>query len=574
MIEISGEAAGDRALREHLLFLHQATARIGASAGLNEAVRGLGSALVPSLADYAVIHLLDRIFSTGYQVGLDHRAAGPGTCLVRCAAVIPPAEPGERTGATADGEVQVLGRSSPGVQAMASGQPFVVQRAGPDLIRETTGRPRGGDRQPGAGGGPLLAVPLLAGGRALGCVTLLREPGGRPFGEVDVLTTSVLGAQASQRIDSACRYRSEAATAAALQQSMLPAKPPRLPGVEIAHRYLPSSKDTQVGGDWFDAIALPGSRVALVVGDVMGHGIRPAAIMGRLRTSVQTLAALDLPPEQVLRHLDDIAQRLDDDHLATCIYAVYDPVARSCLVASAGHIPPVLVHHGGQAELLTSLPAGAPIGVGGVPFEPMEVQTADGDLLVLCTDGLVEMRGQDIGAGLAALCENVATPGVAPDELCEILLRALHTQDREDDVALLIARLHGIPSSDVAQWLVHPRPTAPRAVRQIVRRTLRDWGLSSCSEVAELLASELVANAVRYASRPVELRLMRTDVLLCEVKDDDHRLPVLRFASDGDELGRGLNLVASLARHWGANRTSDGKVVWFDLPLPASHRQA
>ncbi len=304
----------------------------------------------------------------------------------------------------------------------------------------------------------------------------------------------------------------------------------------------------------------------------MGHGIGPAAIMGRLRTSVQTLAALDLPPEQVLRHLDDIARRLDDDHLATCVYAVYDPVARSCVVASAGHIPPVLVHHGAQAELLTSLPAGAPIGVGGVPFEPMEVQTSDGDLLVLCTDGLVEMRGRDIGSGLAALCENAAAPGVTPDELCEILMRTLDTQDREDDVALLIARLHGIPCSNVAQWLLEPQPTTPGLVRRMVRRTLDDWGISSCTDMAELLGSELATNAVRYASRPIELRLMRTDVLLCEIKDDDHHLPVLRSASETDEFGRGLKLVSSLARRWGANRTSDGKVVWFDLALPHGER--
>ncbi len=514
---------------------------------------------MPLLADAAEVHLLDRLFDPEQQAaGLEPRAAGPETFVVRRAAVIGAAGPfrdgGGRTeaAAAAEGEVQVLGPSSPGRQAMTSGRPVVAELPAPGA----------------GGGGSVLAVPLLAGGRSLGCVTLLREQPRPPFGDVDLLTVSVLAAQAGQGIDSACRYRDEAATATALQQSMLPARPPRLAGVEIAHRYLPSTKDTQVGGDWFDAIPLPGSRVALVVGDVMGHGIRSAAVMGRLRTSVQTLAALDLPPEQVLRHLDDIAQRLADDQLATCVYAVYDPVARSCLIASAGHIPPVLVHRDGQAELLDSLPAGAPIGVGGVPFEPMEVPAADGDLLVLCTDGLVEMRGQDIGSGLAALCENAAVPGATPDELCEILLRKLHTQDREDDVALLIARLHGIPSSDIARWLLHPRPSAARVARHMVRRTLHDWGLSDCADEAELLASELAANAVRYASRPIELRLMRTDVLLCEVKDDDHHLPVLRPGAVADELGRGLNLVAMLAKRWGANRTSDGKVVWFELALP------
>jgi hypothetical protein len=357
-------------------------------------------------------------------------------------------------------------------------------------------------------------------------------------------------------------------TADALRRSMLPTAPPMLAGIDVAHRYLSGSKSAEVGGDWFDAIPLPGSRVALVVGDVMGRCSRSAAIMGHLRVAVQTLAALDLPPEQVLRHLDDLAQRLDEDHLATCIYAVYDPVARTCVIANAGHIPPVLVHADGQAELLGYLPAGAPIGVGGVAFEPVEVKAADGDLLVLCTDGLVEMRGADIGSGLAALCENLATPGLTPDSMCELLLPALRARDSEDDVALLIARLRGIPSANVAEWLLHPSAATARTARRLVRRTLAGWGLSACGDVAELLASELVTNAVRYASRPIGLRLMRTDALLCEVSDDDHHLPVLRHVTETDEAGRGLNLVSRLARRWGANRTADGKVVWFEQALP------
>ncbi len=420
-----------------------------------------------------------------------------------------------------------------------------------------------------------MAVPLKATGRVLGCAILLRIPGQPSFAENDVIMASQLAAQTSQAVSIACRYRDEAATAGALQHSMLPSRPPRLAGVDIAHRYLPGNKAAQVGGDWFDAIPLSGSRVALVVGDVMGHGIRSAAIMGHLRTSVQTLAALDLPPEQVLRQLDDLARRLDDDHLATCIYAVYDPVARSCVIANAGHIPPVLVRAGGKAELLSCLPAGAPIGVGGVAFEPIEVKAADGDLFVLCTDGLVEARGHDLGSGLAAFCDNLtavcgdlAGPDLTPDELCEILMRTQHTRDREDDVALLIARLRGIPSADVAHWLLDPRLTVPQQVRRLVRQSLAGWGLSACTDVAELLASELATNAIRYASRPIGLRLMRTDVLMCEISDDDHHLPALQHVTESDETGRGLNLVSRLASRWGANRTSQGKVVWFELPLP------
>jgi anti-sigma regulatory factor (Ser/Thr protein kinase) len=298
-------------------------------------------------------------------------------------------------------------------------------------------------------------------------------------------------------------------------------------------------------------------------------------VMGHLRTAVQTLAALDLPPEQVLRHLDDVAQRLGDEHLATCIYAVYDPVARRCTIANAGHIPPVLVHRDGSSRLLR-IPSGAPIGVGGVAFETAEIHTEEGDLLVLCTDGLVEVRGQDIGLGLAALCKGVADADQPLEEVCETLLRNLNTEDREDDVALLIARLNGIPSSNVAQWYLEPAASTARQVRRLVRETLAQWDLSEHSDLVELLATELVSNAIRYASRPLEFRLLKTTSLLCEVNDDDHHLPVLRHAGLADEHGRGMHLVSRLSSRWGASRTNSGKVVWFELALddhdsPADH---
>jgi hypothetical protein len=400
----------------------------------------------------------------------------------------------------------------------------------------------------------------------LGFVAFLRTAQRPAFDDTDLLTACLMADQAGLSVRKAQLYQREAHMADALQRSMLPTDPPKLPGVEVAYRYLPANPDAQVGGDWFEAIPLPGSRVAFVVGDVMGHGIRSAAAMGQLRTAVRTLAALDPPPDQVLRHLDDLAQQLGEHQLATVIYCVYDPVRRRCTIANAGHIPPVLVHPGGKVEVLP-VPTGAPVGLGGVAFEPIEVAAPDGGLLTLCTDGLVESRHEDITDGLARLSRALRRPAPSLDALCERLTRSQRVDHREDDVALLVARFIGIPSNNVAQWILQPHPQTPARVRRLVQSTLSGGGLEDHSAVTELLATELVTNAIRYASRPIALRLMRTDVLLCEVTDDDHHLPVLRQPTDTDENGRGLHLVSRLARRWGSSRTTTGKAVWFEQAI-------
>jgi serine phosphatase RsbU (regulator of sigma subunit) len=553
-------------LRDQMLFLNQATARIGVSLDIESVAREFAAALVPRLADFASVHVLDVLLAGDVpdpQIpAADHAFGAP----LRRIAVASSTDDPAQLGATPEGEAQIMQATGPCQQAMASGEPVLITRVDWDLAQRLATTHPTGDIAPLLVGRAMLAVPLRVRGRILGCAALIGHPD-RPFDEIALLTVRQLAAQASLGVDNSRMYHGLAATAEALGRSMLPASPPTLAGVEIAHRYLPGDPAVGVGGDWYDAIPLPGSRVALVVGDVMGHGIRSASVMGHLRTAVQTLAALDLPPEQVLRHLDDLAQRLGDDHLATCIYAVYDPVARRCTIANAGHIPPVLVKRDGRSRLL-KIPSGAPIGVGGVAFETAEIQTEEGDVLVLCTDGLVEVRGQDIGTGLAALCQNAAGADQPLEEVCESLLRDLSTGgDRQDDVALLIARLSGIPSGDIAQWYLQPAPTTARQVRRLIRETLAEWNLSEHSDLVELLATELVSNAIRYASRPLEFRLLRTDSLLCEVNDDDHHLPVLRHADVADEHGRGMHLVSRLSSRWGASRTNSGKVVWFELAL-------
>ncbi|WP_106402447.1 ATP-binding SpoIIE family protein phosphatase [Actinocorallia populi] len=494
-------------LRDRLSYLGEAATRIGTRLDPGASARALASALVPQLADTVTVYLLEGLFT------------------------------GERLDGS-DGLRRVTGPRQPEELA------HEVMRLDAPLQD-----------------GRLLAVPMKVRGRTLGAVLLERERG--PHDEIDVMMAEQLAGQAALAADNAHRYRVEAAAADTLQRSMLPSVLPRFTGIELTHRYLPASDHARVGGDWFDAIALPGSRVALVVGDVMGHGMRSAAIMGQLRTSVHTLAALDLPPGQLLRQLDGLAQELGENHLATCLYAVYDPVARRVTFANAGHIPPVLVRRDGSAELL-QVPPGVPIGVGGVAFEPIEFSVRDGDRLVLCTDGLVEVRGRDLMDGLTELCGVLDARRLPLDAQCEEVLRTLRGR-QDDDVALLMADLNGIPATRIARWMLRPRPITPARVRRLIRVTLASWGLSDHSEHAELLATELVTNAVRYATRPIELRLLHTDGLLVEVSDDEHGLPVLRHADADDEGGRGIQLVSRLAHQWGATRTATGKIVWFRL---------
>ncbi|MFE6489862.1 SpoIIE family protein phosphatase, partial [Streptomyces sp. NPDC057757] len=379
-------------------------------------------------------------------------------------------------------------------QCLRSGRPLLRAHVDEEVLR---GLVSSEDRvAPGMAAGihSYLMVPITARGMVLGGSEFIRMRNPEPFNDADVALAEELVARTALALDNARLYRRERETALTLQRSLLPQEIHRTLGLEIAYRYLPSSVVSEVGGDWFDVVPLSCGRVALVVGDVMGHGIHSAAAMGRFRTAMQTLAALDLPPGQLLRHLDNLAQKLGDDHLATCLYAVYDPINRTCELASAGHVPPVLVHPDGSGELL-EIPAGAPIGVGGVPFVAKTIDVSDGSMLVLCTDGLVEVRGGDIGAGLAALCGNLIDPQQSPEQACDEVLRRLHSDDRKDDVALLVARFDGVAPSEVATWNLTVDQREVRRARSLVREQLAAWHLEALSDTTELLVSELVTNA-------------------------------------------------------------------------------
>ncbi|GAA2921419.1 SpoIIE family protein phosphatase [Streptomyces thioluteus] len=586
---------------ERLRFVGAATRRIARGIDLDEIVLGLCRATVPTFADAILVYLRDPL-----PVG-DERPVGPVVLRLRRTDRLPEyarglsttesawgAEPLAPAPATPEASSSSTSSSTddPGLGlelADAAAERCEVRIGGPlaEVLRGV--RPVFGDSSAARAALPELLgadrpvpqqrrtilAPLRGRRRVIGAAVFIRRPDRPAFEGDDLLVAAQLATHTALGVDKAVLYGREVYIADELQRTMLPDSLPQPTGVRLASRYLPAAETARVGGDWYDAIPLPGNRIALVVGDVMGHSMTSAAIMGQLRTTAQTLAGLDLPPQEVLHHLDEQAQRLGSDRMATCLYAVYDPVSHRIVIANAGHPPPIMLHRGGRAEVLR-VPPGAPIGVGGVDFEAVELDAPAGATLLLYTDGLVESRIRDVWTGIEQLRERLIDtarltgPNPPPLEpLCDEVLGMLGPGDRDDDIALLAARFEGIAPSDVAYWFLDPRPQTARQARRLARRALDRWDLGELSDSVELLVSEVITNAVRYAERPITLRLLRTNVLRCEVGDDVPQLPRLRQARPSDEGGRGLYLVNKLARRWGATRLSTGKVVWFELALPS-----
>ncbi|GGW72469.1 hypothetical protein GCM10010503_57510 [Streptomyces lucensis JCM 4490] len=557
------------AVRERLEFLNEVSSAIGTSLDLGETIREVTSAAVPRFTDFAGTHLRAAVLA---GEGFPDGPPDASTVMFRVW-VEHNDEPGRWDDTVPVGEAFAFPEHTPFYQCMVTGEPVLIPRVTKELAGRIAGEFEKRDLRPLISGRSLLIVPLKARNVVLGFMVLMRRPDRPAFDDMDRTTGAELAARAGLVLDNARMYTYQENVADTLQDSMLPQVSPRMAGCDVATRYLPGTRLGRIGGDWFDTIKLPGSRTALVVGDVMGHGLNSAAMMGQLRTAVQTMAAMETPPAQLLRNLDDLARRLGDNYLATCLYAVYDPIRGELTLANAGHIPPVLVRaEDGSSELL-ELPTGAPIGVGGVAFETSRVKVAPGDRLVLCTDGLVEVRGSDIGEGLAALCESAAHPAASMDDACDTIIRALNTRGgRKDDVALLMARLNGIPDEHVAEWRLESDPAEVPRARRLVRERLLAWGLPQAVETAELLVSEVVTNAVRHGrSDRIGLRVVRTDALLFEVTDDEPALPAMLGAGPHDDAGRGLRVVSRLAREWGASAAGHHKTVWFEQTVTARH---
>ncbi|MER5777669.1 SpoIIE family protein phosphatase [Streptomyces sp. NPDC002039] len=547
--------------RERLNLLYDAGVQVGTTLSLERTAEELAEAAVPRFADIVTVDLLDPVLrgeeppeaSTEMRrtavVGLqgDHPLSPVGE-LIRFAP----------TGPLAPGSAG--GRAVLEADLRAAPQRWRAQhQANAQQILDR-------------GIHSLISVPLRARGMVLGMAGYWRSEDSPPFDEEDVSFAEELTARAALSIDNARRYTREHTMAVTLQRSLLPRRVPEQSAVEVAHRYL--AAHAGVGGDWFDVIPLPGARVALVVGDVVGHGLHAAATMGRLRTAVYNFSTLDLPPDELLSHLDELVAHIDTDEQewqgitgATCLCAIYDPVSGQVTAATAGHPGPALVDPDGTVSF-PDVPVSPPLGLGaGLPMETMTITLPEGSRLALFTNGLVESRGRDPDAGHAALRAALAGPARNPEETCTAVIDAMLPTRPVDDVALLVARTRRLDPARIAEWDVSPDPAAVSPVRNACARRLADWGLEDIAFTTELILSELLTNAIRYGTEPIRVRLLYDRSLVCEVSDGSSTSPHLRRAEDTDEGGRGLFLVAQFAERWGTRYTARGKIIWSEQTL-------
>ncbi|MEW2400690.1 SpoIIE family protein phosphatase [Streptomyces sp. NPDC046862] len=603
------DITGQYEARQRLAVLNEANARIGTSLDVARTADELADMAVPRLADFVSVDLLDSVLHGGEPL------SGPvvGTISLRRVAHRS-ATQGAPEAVVDLGAVDTYPDFSPPARSLASGLPVLSAMGDDDFDRWTQADPARASRVRDYGFHSVMSIPVRARGTTLGVAVFARRRS-EPFAPDDLVLAGEMVARAAVCVDNARRYTRERATVLGLQRSLLPRQLPQQPAVEVATRYLPGSTQAGVGGDWFDVIPLSGARVALVVGDVVGHGIQASAAMGRLRIAVRTLADVDLAPDELLTQLDDLVIRLAaesngtvgagrdgggdlsgradlteimealeipdtvearetgtteeteesaGDMAATCLYAVYDPVTRHCTLARAGGPVPALARRDGTVELL-DVPAGPRLGVGGLPFEATELDVPEGSLLALFTDGLINARA----GNLDTLCRVLSQrPRQDLEDTCDTVLQNLLPALPADDVALLIARTRALDTERIASWDLDREPSVVADARKATSDQLAHWGLDELTFTTELVVSELVTNAIRHADAPIRLRLIQDQCLICEVADGSNSAPHPRRARSLDEGGRGLLLVGQLTDRWGTRQTPTGKIIWTEQCLP------
>jgi GAF domain-containing protein/anti-sigma regulatory factor (Ser/Thr protein kinase) len=558
--------------RRQLALLQTSARRLGRSLDVTRNAEHVTRLLVPDFADLACVDVTEPV-----RRGDDAAPFDPGTDLYRVAV------------AAADGswpsDVHQLGDRirirDEESDALRGGDPVLESRLTDLPHKVTMDAERRRLLHPSVAASALY-VPLVARRRVLGVLVVWRGAHRQPFHQDDVPLMESVASRTALSLDNARRYTRERRTVEELQRGLLPPPVRRTSAAESSGAYAPAGTVSGTGGSWYDVIRLSGTRAAFVVGKVAGHGVHAAGAMGRLRSAVQTLADLDLPPEELLGHLDDLVTRLGRDegdlpesvagslHGAGCLYAAYDPVTGRCSVAAAGD-PSVLLARGQDGTVAeVELPAGPPLGSGSrEPFEAVQLHLDAGDVLAFhggprggTPDVAEDLRRLRDGARLAAHCD------IPLADVTDRLLRRLRSHARDEDLALLMARVDRIPAGRTAHWELTSDPDQVAVARSLVSARLTEWGLDDMTFGTELIVSELVTNAVRHAGGPVGLRITRDDRLICEVSDPSQSQPHPRRARLSDEGGRGLFLIAQLADRWGSRYTPRGKTVWTEQSYP------
>lgn len=566
--------------RQRVALLNKAGEYIGRTLDVAQTAQDLADVAVPQLADFVVVDLLDSVLKGGDPLPgpvddaetVAMRRSGRRTAVDGVPPVIVPT-----------GDIVTYHAWSPPIRCLADGTSWRSEQleTGVDWAAHLTPDQRGALRELGTH--TAMVVPIRARNTTMGVAMFFRIRRKEPFSAEDLRFAEEFVARAAVCMDNARRYTREREAALSLQRSLLPHSLPRQEAVHVASAYRPADELADVGGNWFDVIALSGARVALVVGDVTGHGLDAVAAMGRLRTAVQTLAALDLRPEELLARLDDLVSLSDDQDLhppssgsgtlgTSCLYAVYDPVGRTCTMASAGNPPPAVIAPDGTGRFV-DVPVGPRLGAGGLPFEAVEVPVEEGSILALYTHGLIagDTPEQADPQGRERLRQVLESPGLTLDALCERVIDHLAPARPIDDVTLMLAGTRGLSTDRYASWDLPTDPAVVSRAREMANRQLASWGLDELAFTTELAVSELVTNAIRYASGPIRLRLLLTHTLTCEVFDGSSTAPYLRHPRATDEGGRGLFMISQFTHRWGTRYTPEGKIIWTEQLLDSGH---